>query len=346
MPACSPRPGRSTGPRRRWSPGRPRARRAPADPVSDGRGGAVLAAAGGPAHAALLSRAACPARVEQAACGSPSRGRRSAPSWVWPALAAAQDPGAVHGGDPARPTLLPPPAPTAAWRERDGAARRSRSWPGLSGHGPGAIRASSTSSAQADARSGSRAGLPTGQSSGPARRAAGRWIESLRAIPWVFAWTQIRLMLPAWLGTDAALHEALAADEDVLLGEMIEHWPFFRMQIDMLEMVLAKTDVELVRWYRQRLTDASMTGLGEALCDRVETLTADLLELRGRTRLLEREPALRESLDVRNTYLDPLHLLQAELLARSREAGEPPESVERALQVTMAGIARWSTNTG
>ena len=153
-------------------------------------------------------------------------------------------------------------------------------------------------------------------------------------------------MLPAWLGTDAALRSALDAGDRELLLEMTERWPFFRMQMDMLEMVVAKTDPDLFRFYRRRLATPAMAPLGSALARRLSSLATDLLALRGESRLLAAEPALRTSLALRNTYLDPLHLLQAELLARSRAAVSPPEAVERALLVTMAGIASGLRNTG
>lgn len=114
----------------------------------------------------------------------------------------------------------------------------------------------------------------------------------------------------------------------------------------MLEMVVAKTDLDLFRFYRRRLATPAMARLGEGLEARLASLETDLLALRGETELLAADPALRTSLAVRNTYLDPLHLLQAELLARSRAAVAPPEAVERALLVTMAGIASGLRNTG
>ncbi len=183
----------------------------------------------------------------------------------------------------------------------------------------------------------------------PARRRQTRdvagGIESLRAIPWVFAWTQVRLMLPAWLGTDQALHQALTEGRQRLLQEMLD-WPFFRMQMDMLEMVLAKADPILARYYARRLTTAEQQHTVASLCARLNALSADLLAITGAPRLLANDPELAESLFVRNTYLDPLHLLQAELLVRWRQAGEDQDAVERALQVTMAGIASGLRNTG
>ncbi len=180
----------------------------------------------------------------------------------------------------------------------------------------------------------------------PARR--GRTtsgIESLRAIPWVFAWTQVRLMLPAWLGTDRALHQAVEGDRPGLLRDMLA-WPFFRMQMDMLEMVLAKADPTLVRYYARRLATPAQQRTVDALCARLSGLTEDLLAVTGAPRLLTHDPELAESLYVRNTYLDPLHLLQAELLARWREGDGDRHPVEQALQVTMAGIASGLRNTG
>jgi phosphoenolpyruvate carboxylase len=177
----------------------------------------------------------------------------------------------------------------------------------------------------------------------PARRAPSAGIDALRAIPWVFAWTQVRLMLPAWLGTDAALREALDAGLPV---EAMRAWPFYHMQMDMLEMVLAKVDPLLAGYYARRLTTKDQQQAVNDLCARVETLTADLLRSTGSTHLLSRDPELAESLLVRNTYLDPLHLLQAELLARRRQGAPDREAVEQALQVTMAGIASGLRNTG
>jgi phosphoenolpyruvate carboxylase len=179
----------------------------------------------------------------------------------------------------------------------------------------------------------------------PARRQASQGIESLRAIPWVFAWTQIRLMLPAWLGTDKALHAVLAQGRADLIGDMLA-WPFFRMQMDMLEMVLAKADPTLVSYYARRLTAPDQQQAVRSLCRRLEQLTGDLLQITGVPHLLTNDPELAESLYVRNTYLDPLHLLQAELLARWRQGGADQGPVEQALQVTMAGIASGLRNTG
>ena len=178
----------------------------------------------------------------------------------------------------------------------------------------------------------------------PARRTQTEDISSLRAIPWVFAWTQVRLMAPAWLGTEAAL-EAYLHDNHELVRAMTA-WPFFSMQMDTLEMVLGKVDLVLARYYAARLTDAAQQAAVDALCRRAERLTDLVLQLRGGGALLDLDPGLRASLTVRNTYLDPLHLLQAELLARFRREPSPDDAVGQALKVTMAGIASGLRNTG
>ena len=156
---------------------------------------------------------------------------------------------------------------------------------------------------------------------------------------------QNRLMLPAWLGTDAALREAREHGQAALLAEMAA-WPFFNMQLNMLEMVLAKADAKLAAYYAERLVDAPRQAAVARLGERLATLSEDLLAVTGAPHLLAGDPELAESLTVRNTYLDPLHLLQAELLARRRHDDHAREAVEQALQVTMAGIASGLRNTG
>ena len=180
----------------------------------------------------------------------------------------------------------------------------------------------------------------------PARRSSGG-IESLRAIPWIFAWTQTRMMLPAWLGWETALQNALARNEEAILMEMRDQWPFFRARIDMLEMVLLKADSGIARLYDERLVADQLRGFGEQLYRHLSQAVEQVLHLTGEQHLLERHPQVRASISVRDTYLDPLHLLQVELLARSREQGEAIcPAIEQALLVTVAGIAAGLRNTG
>ncbi|KEA62274.1 Phosphoenolpyruvate carboxylase [Marinobacterium lacunae] len=183
--------------------------------------------------------------------------------------------------------------------------------------------------------------LPLG--SRPAKRKADGGVESLRAIPWIFAWTQIRLMLPAWLGS-AAIENALDSEDAHTLLEMREQWPFFRTYTDMLEMVLAKSEPDIAAYYEQRLVDPDLYSLGAELRHRLCNAQAMIKRLTGTGELLHNNPMVRQAIDVRNPYIDPLHYLQAELLYRDRHA--PNKVVEQALMVTMTGIAAGMRNTG
>jgi phosphoenolpyruvate carboxylase len=186
--------------------------------------------------------------------------------------------------------------------------------------------------------------LPLG--SRPAKRREGG-VESLRAIPWIFAWTQTRLMLPAWLGWEDALSKALDRGEGELLAQMREQWPFFRTRIDMLEMVLAKADSDIAQLYDERLVEPGLQHLGAHLRDLLSQACSVVLGLTGQSQLLAHSPETLEFISLRNTYLDPLHLLQAELLARSRVQDASLDSpLVQALLVSVAGIAAGLRNTG
>ncbi len=186
--------------------------------------------------------------------------------------------------------------------------------------------------------------LPLG--SRPARRSTGGGIESLRAIPWVFAWTQIRLMLPAWLGTGNALDAAINEGHSVLVHDMIRDWPYFNALIDMLEMVLAKADPAIVSYYEAHLTqDAALLELGASLREQLSDATDTLLQVTHREQLLEKSPVLRRSINVRTPYILPLHMLQAELMRRRRETSNT-KVYDHALMITIAGIAAGLRNTG
>lgn len=191
--------------------------------------------------------------------------------------------------------------------------------------------------------------LPLG--SRPAKRKVSGGIESLRAIPWVFAWTQIRLMLPAWLGTGAALNEVLDQGQRATLDEMLAQWPYFQTLIDMLEMVLSKADGDVALYYESHLThDPDLKVLGEELRQRLKDAVQTLLTLKGESKLLTSNDVLDQSMRVRKPYLLPLHLLQAELMKRRRLylAGQNAEHtpVDHALMVSIAGIAAGLRNTG
>jgi phosphoenolpyruvate carboxylase len=184
----------------------------------------------------------------------------------------------------------------------------------------------------------------------PARRHAGGGVESLRAIPWVFAWTQTRLMLPAWLGIGEALDAEMQREDTAeILREMVAEWPFLRSTLDLVEMVLAKALPDIAARYDELLVPGELKPLGEDLRGRYRLLCDRLTQLRGRSQLLEENPVLRRSIEVRNPYVDPLNLLQAELLKRLRgldEENPEREAVRAAFLVTVNGIAAGMRNTG
>jgi len=175
----------------------------------------------------------------------------------------------------------------------------------------------------------------------PARRAgAAAGVESLRAIPWQFAWTQNRLLLPSWLGADAALE----AGDSAMVAAMMDGWPFFRSTIELLEMVLAKAEARIAAHYDRLLVPGDLRDLGDALRGRLSR-TIDLVKrTTGHARLLENNHALRRSIDVRNPYVDPINVVQAEILRRMRQA--PDDTLADAFIVTVNGIAAGMRNTG
>lgn len=186
------------------------------------------------------------------------------------------------------------------------------------------------------------ASLPLG--SRPTRRRSDGGIASLRAIPWIFAWSQNRLMLPAWLGAGAALAQALEEGHRATLQKMAQQWPFFNARLSMLEMVFAKSDINIAALYDQLLVAPELATLGTALRQQLVRDRATLLDIIHAESELENNGWGRASIDLRDIYTKPLNLLQAELLRRERLA--PDRATERALMVTIAGIAAGMRNTG
>jgi phosphoenolpyruvate carboxylase len=187
------------------------------------------------------------------------------------------------------------------------------------------------------------AGLNIG--SRPARRNAQGGLGSLRAIPWQFAWTQTRLLLASWLGIEEALQCAFERGERDTLRRMYGEWSHFRSVMDLMEMVLAKADGRMAREYERRLVAEPLHPLGAELRERLARAGAKLLEVTGHRELLEENPVLRRSISVRNPYVDPINLLQVELLRRVR-AGDDDPRLAHALMVTVNGIAAGMRNTG
>jgi phosphoenolpyruvate carboxylase len=182
----------------------------------------------------------------------------------------------------------------------------------------------------------------------PARRGQQDALKALRAIPWQFAWTQTRLLLPSWLGVEDALE--LSDDDREICREMYRSWPFFRSTIELMEMALAKADEGIAAHYDRHLVAPDHQDLGGALRARLRRAIEVVLDITGHQHLLENNPVLRRSIDVRNPYVDPINLLQVELLRRLRtptsERSEDAEWLRRALLVTINGIAAGMRNTG
>jgi phosphoenolpyruvate carboxylase len=177
----------------------------------------------------------------------------------------------------------------------------------------------------------------------PASRAKSDAIEDLRAIPWVFSWAQARIMLPGWYGVGAAL---AAFSDRGLLRAMAEGWPFFRAALSNLEMVLAKSDMNVAAGYADLVADAALRArIFGVIRDGWRSAHDGLLDVAGRSALLERNPALARSIRLRLPYIEPLNHLQIELLRRYRGGGGD-ERVREGIHLTINGIAAGLRNTG
>jgi phosphoenolpyruvate carboxylase len=182
----------------------------------------------------------------------------------------------------------------------------------------------------------------------PARRGESRGLDDLRAIPWVFGWMQSRHVLPAWFGVGWALERfaARGCEEARLLEEMTRTFPLFHDLVRNVEVGLAKADLSIARRYADLVPDAGLRErVFSLVTEEFERARAAVLRVTGQRRLLEEDFVLARSIRLRNPYVDPMSLIQVDLLRRKR-AGEESEELNYALAATINGISAGLRNTG
>ncbi len=300
-----------------------------------GRGGTV-GRGGGPAHQAILSQ---PPGSVAGHFRVTEQGEMIRFKFGFPRIAVESL--ALYASATLEATILPPPAPRDEWRAvMDQLSEESLiEYRGMVREEPEFVPYFRAATPEQELGL-----LPLG--SRPTKRKPNGGVESLRAIPWIFAWSQNRLMLPAWLGSGVALSKLKERGQQPLIQEMLEHWPFFRARLQLLEMVYLKTDADIARYYDQRLVPDDLKHLGEKLRGMLSDAADVTRELCG-GELLADQPWVRKAIELRNPYSDPLHFLQAELLDRSRNGKQQGcGECSQALMVTITGIAAGMRNTG
>ncbi len=192
--------------------------------------------------------------------------------------------------------------------------------------------------------------LPIG--SRPSRRRGGNSLADLRAIPWVFSWTQCRCLIPAWYGFGTAAAEPLQdAESRQLLRSMYRDWPFFRATVDNAELALAKTDLGIAGQYAEMADDTELLARVESMISDEFLRTRDaILAITENDELIDGTPWLKESIRMRNRYIDPLNLVQIELLRRSRSCSDSDEELAEELRhlirLTINGLAAGMRTSG
>jgi phosphoenolpyruvate carboxylase len=179
----------------------------------------------------------------------------------------------------------------------------------------------------------------------PAMREGGLGLLSLRPIPWVFAWTQSRHMLPGWFGFGSGLQAAFARHGEPLVQQMLAQWAFFRHLVDDVEAMLGRTDLQIGRLY-DSLAGESCGSRALSIQAEYALTVANVLRLRRCERLLDHDPTLQRAIQLRNPYIDPMHLMQVDLLKRWRATGRTDGNLFATLRATISGIALGLQATG
>jgi phosphoenolpyruvate carboxylase len=243
--------------------------------------------------------------------------------------------------------LCPPPAPKPVWRETitKMAGKARDNYRGVVREDPEFVPYFRVATPEQELGK-----LPLG--SRPAKRNPNGGIESLRAIPWIFAWAQTRMVLPSWLGVMKAVESVISDGNEDTVQDMINNWPFFNSRLSMLDMVFKKAEPHISAAYDARLVPDNLKHFGEGLRAELKDSIASILRILDHTDMMEDDPHGKLSMEIRGGYLEPLHYLQIELLDRIRKEGSSEyndndtATLEMAMMVTITGIAIGLRNTG
>lgn len=303
-----------------------------------GRGG-TIGRGGAPAHAALLSQ---PPRSLEGGLRVTEQGEMIRFKFGLPQVAI--DSLDLYASAILEANLLPPPEPKQEWRElMDELSQIScQTYRNVVRNNEDFVPYFRSATPEQELTE-----LPLG--SRPSKRNPKGGVESLRAIPWIFAWSQNRLLLPAWLGAGEALQSAIDAGHLQQLEDMCREWPFFSTRIGMLQMVYLKTNTTIAKFYDENLVDPRLWYLGDLLRTQLKKNIDVVQMIENHGNLMSMQPWNIEAIQLRNVYIEPLNMLQCELLARTRHNSlhtTQDSKLSQALMVTIAGIAAGLRNTG